>query len=176
MSDYSFKGGEAFQAALEDLLKKAGDAMTLRVGFLEGSTCGWENQESAPQVAFWLEFGTTRVIAKNREGSLGMETQGMPPRPFFQQMIDKNSPKWADQFVRVLKSNGYYLKGALFEMGQLIADQLQKEIMAFNDPPDARSTLERKRFKGGELATLQDSKNLLRSVDFEVVEGLQVEA
>jgi hypothetical protein len=170
---YSFSGGEGLRAKLDEIMRGIGDTKMLRVGFLEGATCGVDNQSSAPQVAFWLEFGTMRVLAKTKPGSLNIGIQGMPPRPFFSGMIANHQGEWPDQFSRILKAQNYNLRLALMAMGQLIADQLQKAIIDFNDPPDSEATLRRKAFKGMEQATLQESKNLLNSVSFEVIDGLE---
>jgi hypothetical protein len=166
-----FTGGEQFKTKLAQLMRDAGKPQMLRVGFLENSTCGMDNNESAPQVAFWLEFGTMRVIAKQKPGSLNMQTQNMPPRPFFQRMITDKSPHWPDQFAVIMRNNNCVIEKSLIALGQLIADQLQKAIIDFQDPPDSPVTIARKAFKGRETATLQESKNLLRSVSFEVVTG-----
>jgi hypothetical protein len=58
-------------------------------------------------------------------------------------------------------------------LGQSIAQDLQQAIVDFNDPADKDSTINRKGFKGGAQATLQDTKVMLNSVAYEV-DGEQV--
>lgn len=150
--DFFITGGEDFKKKLAELLDRAGDDLVVRVGFLEGSTCGQDNASSAPNVAALLEYGTIN----------------MPPRPFFQQMLDKNSGKWKNRIVNLAKRYKSDMGLTMKALGETVAQDLVMEIIAFDDPPDSEETIRRKGFKGGASATLQDSKNLLRAVSYEV--------
>lgn len=57
---------------------------------------------------------------------------------------------------------------ALQVMGMKIGEQLQESIIDFNDPPNAPSTIAT---KGGIDAPLLDSRNMLRSVEYQVSGG-----
>jgi len=152
MDEFSVTGGEEFKKKLAELLDRAGDNLALRIGFLEGSTCGENNDSSAPNVAALLEYGTVN----------------MPPRPFFQQMLDSKSGKWKNRIVNLAKRYKSDMGLTMRALGESIAQDLVMEIIAFDDPPDSAETIKRKGFKGGAQATLQDSKNLLRAVSYEV--------
>jgi hypothetical protein len=129
-----------------------GKAGSVRVGFLEGSTCGKDNQSSSPEVAFYLEYGT----------------KYMPPRPFFQQTLDAHENDWGEQFGTLLMSTGLDVDRALGVMGEKMTNDLYESIIAFNDPPDSPATIAKKKFKYGRYATLIDSGNLLNSVGYAV--------
>lgn len=147
-SDFSYKGGDRLQGVLKDLARKAGRELTLRVGFLEGSTCGRDNQSSAPNVAALLEYGTSR----------------MPARPFFQQMIDQKSPKWPDAIVKLDKAYDHDFERVMQAMGERIKDQLVDAIETFTDPGLADSTKAKKGFD----TPLQDSKNMKFAATYEL--------
>ena len=152
MAGIEFTGGEAMRARLKKMLDQAGEKLVLRVGFLEGSTCGQNNQASAPNVAALLEYGTIN----------------MPPRPFFEQMLAKRRGEWPDRIVKIAKAYDGDMGRTFSALGQSIVQDLQQEIIEFDDPPDSPETIRRKAFRGGAQATLQDSKNLLRAPAYEV--------
>ena len=109
------------------------------------------------QVAFWNNFGTKRS----------------PPRPFFNNMIAKNSPRWGEALGKILAANGYDEDNALGLMGQLMQGQLQQEIIDTNTPPNAPYTV---RMKNGATKVLVDSGVMLQSVSpntqaYEIREG-----
>lgn len=158
MAEISFSGGEELQRKLQELLGKLPNE-TLRVGFLEGSTCGQNNQASAPNVAAILEYGSIH----------------MPARPFFERFTARTSPEWAPWLVKLSTAYDHDMHKALGAMGEKLKQELVQEIIDFNDPPDSPETLRRKAFKGGVQATLQDSKNLMRAVDYDLqVNGQKV--
>jgi hypothetical protein len=110
------------------------------------------------QVAFWQNFGTKKA----------------PPRPFFNNMIAKRSPRWGDAVGQILKANDYDEGQTLGLMGELIQGQLQQEIIDTNTPPNAAYTIE---MKNGATKVLVDSGVMLGSVApdkkaYEVKEGL----
>ena len=148
----TFRGGDKLQAKLAELAAIAGQNVSVRVGFLEGSTCGRNNNSSAPQVAYLLEHGT----------------KFMPPRPFFRQMIDASSPAWGDALGKQITATGYEPEETMSRMGELLKQQLQQSIIDFDDPPDSDATIARKQFKHGASATLIDSGNMLNAVAYEL--------
>jgi hypothetical protein len=114
----SFTGGEAFQNALRDLGQKLSRPATLRVGFLEGAT--YPNGQPVAMVAAIQEFGAPRA--------------GIPPRPFFRNMIAARKASWPAAIIQALKDNDYDVKKALAITGLGIAGQLQQSIRDTNDP------------------------------------------
>lgn len=103
---------------------------------------------SVATVAYWNNFGTTRVKA----------------RPFFTNMIEQQSSKWGSDLTKVLLAAGYDSKVALGRMGILINDQLVKSI---NDWPadNAPLTVAIKRFNKG----LIDKGVMIRSTGYQVL-------
>jgi hypothetical protein len=164
----SFKGGEKLEAKLKELMHavapEAGRAV--RVGFLEGSTCGKNNSASAPEIAFFNEYGTIgrQALESMKDGA---KPNHIPPRPFFRTMISKNSPRWGKLLEACLKHQHYSVQLALAEAGLKMHEQLQQSIEEFTTPGNAPSTIAAKGFD----APLQDSKNMKRAIWFEVVEG-----
>lgn len=145
----SLKGGDKLKRRLVNLAKRLDGASELRVGFLEGAT--YPDGTPVATVAAANEFGRP--------------DKGQPPRPFFRQMIDENSPNWGRQIGKLLKANGGDSAAALDAMGSVITGQLRQSINQFTSPPLAPSTIERKGFD----KPLIETAHLLRSVDYEVV-------
>ena len=85
----SFSGGEKLQAALAELAKKVSKAASVEVGFLEGAT--YPDGTSVAMIAAIDEFGAP--------------ANGTPPRPYFRNMIAKDSPDWGDAVGKLLVVN-----------------------------------------------------------------------
>lgn len=147
----AFSGGEKLAAFLDQLMKEltAGEPV-VRVGFLEGSTCGKNNDASSPEIAFILEHGAPAA--------------NIPPRPFFRNMIERRRGTWGSTLKHFMKANDNNARKALMGTGLIIAEQLQLEITEFTDPGNAPSTIASKGFD----KPLEDSKNMKRSVEAEV--------
>lgn len=145
----SLKGGDALRRHLENIAKRLDGKQEVRVGFLEGAT--YPDGTPVATVAAANEFGRP--------------DKGQPPRPFFRQMIEENSPNWGRQIGKLLKANGGDSAAALDAMGSVIKGQLQRSINQFTSPPLAPSTIERKGFD----KPLIETAHMLRSVDYEVV-------
>lgn len=146
----AFEGGLKMQAALNHMREELAKANLVRVGFLEGSNCGPDNDESAPTIAFILENGAPAVP--------------IPPRPFFRNMITRRSKTWGKTLHQFLKKNKYNTHLALMGTGLIMGEQLQLEITEFTDPPNAPSTIKGKGFD----KPLEWSKNMKRSIEAEV--------
>ena len=97
----------------------------LRVGFLEGAT--YPDGTSVAMVAAIQEFGAPKA--------------GIPPRPYFRPMIQKEQSSWGPGFAKLLKSEGYNVDKALAQLGEVIVSQLQESIVATNSPPLSPVTL-----------------------------------
>lgn len=147
----AFTGGDKMKAFFGQLVKELTDGdPSVRVGFLEGSTCGVNNDASAPTVAFILHQGAPAA--------------NIPPRPFFSRMIVRRRGTWGGDLAKFLKANKYDARKALMGLGLVMGEQLQLEITEFTDPGNAPSTIERKGFD----KPLEDSKNMKRAVAYEV--------
>lgn len=152
------------------IIKAVGSKLSrqhVRVGFLETAkypaarTRGsGKNRKTVPvpiipvaQVAFWQNFGTKTT----------------PARPFFNDMIAKNSPQWGAATAQILKGADYDEGVALGRMGELIQGQLRQQIIDTNTPPNAPYTIE---MKNGATKVLVDSGVMLGSVASETKDGL----
>ena len=157
MSKPGFSGGIKMQAALSHLQKALGNEPRLvRVGFLEGAECGRDKQESAPSIAYILENGAPAA--------------NIPPRPFFRHMINRRSKTWSKMLFALLKHHSYDVRLSLKGVGLRMGEELQVEMIELQDPSNAPSTIARKGFNN----PLIDSRNLLRSIEFEVEGGEKV--
>lgn len=141
------RGGEKFQQALKDISGKLTDAK-LKVGFLEGST--YPDGTPVPLVAAVQNFGSS--------------SRGIPPRPFFSNMIREKKTGWAPAIAKNLKANDYDVKKTLNQAGEAIAGQLRQSIVDTNAPPLKPATIARKGFE----KPLVDTGHMLNSVDYEV--------
>jgi len=161
--DLAFQGGDKLRAHLADLAALAGKARSVRVGFLEGGSAGGANHPQkkgaksppkptkimpAPQVAFWLEYGT----------------KYMPPRPFFRNMIEACSPAWGEELWQIAAAAQFDPNVTMDRMGQHIRDQLKASILGFTTPDIKQSTKDAKGFD----TPLRDSENMLNSVSYDM--------
>lgn len=173
------KGGEKLEKRLAEIASQLGKPGTLSVGFLEGST--YPDGTSVPMVAAIQNFGAPKV--------------GIPPRPYFDQFIAKNSKAWPKSLATLIKVTNYNTEKTLNIMGMALKGQLQESIADLTAPPLSPVTLmlrkmrsedqslvvtastvaeARRRVKAGETTAgvsdkpLVYSKHLLHSVDYEV--------
>lgn len=152
------KGGDKLAKKLAEIAHALGTGTTsLSVGFLSDAdypdTEGKKGGLKVAQNAFWQEFGTSRI----------------PARPFFRNMIAEKSPTWGRALALNLKNNRYDVTDALTAMGHGIKDQLVESILATNSPPNAPSTIRRKKHKNSK--PLVDTGLMLGKVDFVVEEA-----
>lgn len=125
---------------LTDIAQKMGGGR-VQIGFLEGAT--YPDGTPVAAVAAWNEFG--------HEGNFPA-----PPRPFFRNMIAKESPGWPAKMANLAKATNYNGKLVLKLMGEDIAGALKQSIIETNDPPlSPTSLILRKRFWGnpGDITT-----------------------
>lgn len=161
-------GGAAMDAKLKELLEKAGVRHQVRVGFLEGSTCGKNNDASAPQIANILEFGAVArtTLDSFKPGKEHSSLYHIPPRPFFRTMIARTSPTWSRLLQAALKNQDNDSASAMEMVGLKLSEWLQESIEEFDGAPNAPSTVAKKGFD----KPLEESKNLKRAINFEVTE------
>lgn len=144
----TIKGGDKLAKKLAEIatqLKKPG---TLRVGFLDGAT--YPDGTPVAEIAAIHNFGAPRA--------------GIPRRPFFTNMVKKESPEWPKTMGVILKQTNYDTQRTLELMGEGIKGQLQQSIHDTNTPPLAESTVARKGF----AKPLIDKSIMINSADYEV--------
>jgi hypothetical protein len=109
----------------------------------------------------------------------GAPAAGIPPRPFFRNMIRAKKGEWPGAIRTLLKDNGYDALRTLQQTGETVAGQLRRSIIETNDPPLKASTLRARgvapgmKYNPSKPATfgakpLIDTGNLLNSVSYEV--------
>lgn len=168
-------GGEKLAEALKKVRDQIRKGAEVRVGFLENAT--YPDGTSVATVAAINNFGAPEA--------------GIPARPFFSEMVARNSPEWGDKFADVLVASDYDAEAALGFMGDDIAGQIRQAIIETDSPPNSPVTnLLKQRFPMGDGMEMQDvlqaradvaagvtapagkplvwSSNMLASVDREV--------
>lgn len=142
------KGGDKFMARLAEMATRVSRPGTLRVGFLEGAT--YPDGTPVALVAAVQNFGAP--------------SRGIPPRPFFSNMVADEQAGWPSTLAQLLRRTDYDGEAALRLMGEIIRGQLQQAIRDFEGAPLAPETVARKGFD----RALIDSGHMLNSVDYEV--------
>lgn len=146
----TMRGGDKLETALARISRGVSHPATLRVGFLEGAT--YPDGKPVALIAAVQNFGAP--------------SRGIPPRPFFGNMIAKKKGEWPAAIAGLLKANDYNAAKALSIAGEAIAGQLRQSIIDTNEPALAASTVARKGFSKPLVAT----GHMLNSVGHEVVE------
>lgn len=142
------KGGDALKAKLAEIARNASNASEVRVGFLEGAT--YPNGTPVALIAAIHNWGAPKA--------------GIPPRPFFSNMIAAKQPEWPGAIAGLLKANNYDALRTLQLTGEAVAGQLRQAIVDTNAPPLAPATIRRKGFS----KPLVDTAQMLDSVEYEV--------
>jgi len=149
MASVTLTGGDGLEAKLKELAGKLGaKKREVRVGFFENAK--YPDGTSVATIAAIQNFGAP--------------SRGIPPRPFFSNMVAAKSPGWPDSFVRIMKANEYDLDLSLNLLGGGIAGQLRQSIKDTNSPPLSPVTVRKKGF----AKPLIDTAVMFQSVDFEV--------
>ncbi len=143
-----FRGGEKFEKALAHISEMLGKGAVARVGFLENAT--YPNGTPVAMIALIQDMGAPGA--------------GIPPRPFFRNMIAAKQGEWPSAIAGLLRANDYDTKKALDIAGAAIAGQLKQSIIDTNSPPLAPSTVKRKGF----AKPLIETSHMINSVDHEV--------
>jgi hypothetical protein len=142
------RGGQKLEAQLRLLGNTVAKKATLRVGFLENAK--YPDGTPVAMIAAIQDFGAPKV--------------GIPPRPFFRNMIRQKQREWGPAIARLLRTNNFDAEKALEFAGQAIAGQLRQSIQDTNTPPLKPATIRRKGF----AKPLVDTGQMLNSVDYEV--------
>lgn len=146
-----FRGGEKLEARLAEIAANLGNGGVVRVGFLENAT--------------YPDGKPVALIALIQDG--GAPAVGIPPRPFFRNMIANKQGEWPSAIAGLLVANDYNTDITLGQTGAAIAGQLRQSIINTNSPPLAQSTIDRKGF----TKPLIETSHMINSVDFEVEQG-----
>lgn len=152
MASITLTGGDGLDAKLAELAGKLGRGQReVRVGFFENA----KYPDGTP-------VATIAAIQ-----NFGAPSRGIPPRPFFSNMVDAKSPGWPDAFVKVMKAADYDIEVSLARMGEHIAGQLRQSIRDTNSPPLSPATIAKKGF----AKPLIDTAVMFQSVGVEVTGG-----
>jgi hypothetical protein len=143
------RGGSGVTRVLAEIAERVSQPWGLRVGFLENAT--YPDGKPVAMIAMIQEFGAPRA--------------GIPPRPFFRNMIAAKQGEWPAAVGDLIVDNDYDVRAALDQAGFAIAGQLRQSIRDLWEPPLAASTVARKGFD----KPLVDTGHMLNSVDHEVV-------
>lgn len=140
--------GRELNRALDEIARRLRRASYVKVGFLEKAT--YSDGTPVAMIAAIQDFGAP--------------SRGIPPRPFFRNMIREKQRDWPGQIAGLLRGHNYDAERVLSMMGEVIAGDLRQSIRDTNDPPLAASTIARKGFD----KPLVDTGHLLASVDYEI--------
>lgn len=147
----TLRGGEKLRAELRRIAESLGRGATLSVGFLANATYPKTGMPVAT-IAAIQDFGAPGA--------------GIPPRPFFRNMIAAKEREWPKAIADLLRDNEMDPKRALDLAGFAIGGQLKQSIIDTNEPPLAPSTIRRKGFD----KPLIETSHMINSVDHEVRE------
>ena len=125
MAEKVLKGGDKLAKKLAELSNKINESKIVKVGFLEG--------------AKYPDGTPTAMIAAIQE--FGAPAKGIPPRPFFRSMINKEEGHWGDDLGEILKHENYDVTKSLNQMGSMIAGELRQSIADLTEPELSPVTL-----------------------------------
>lgn len=144
------KGGDKLKRKLDALVAGlASGNNTVKVGFLSKAT--YPDGKPVAMIAAIQDFGAP--------------SRGIPPRPFFRNMIRDNSKAWPGIMANLLATTSYDTDKTLNLMGEGIKGQLQQSIRDTNTPPLSPKTIARKGFS----KPLIHTSVMINSVDWEIV-------
>lgn len=124
----TIKGGYLWKDALK---KIADQKATLKVGVLSGKYSGESGTNtglSVAQVAFWNEYGTSRI----------------PARPAFRMTLKEKRNAWINTFTHKLQGHPLGVEAALWLLGDVMAKDIQLTVKQSVPPPSAESTIAQK--------------------------------
>lgn len=141
------KGGDKLSKALADIAKKMSSAGSVSIGFMPGALYP-DGETDAASVAFWNEFGTSRI----------------PARPFFRTTIAQKNGEWAKKLGQAVTLYEYDTYKVLKFMGETVQQDVQESINTWSDPANAESTIAKKGFN----SPLRDTMHMHKSVEWVV--------
>ena len=125
------KGGDRLAEALRGISDRASSATKVQIGFLEGAS--YPDGTSVALVAAVQEFGSP--------------ANGIPPRPYFRQMIDKNKGEWPKMIGDLLRANEFDGRKTLEMTGAEVSGELRESIIDTLSPPLSPVTLMLRKMK-----------------------------
>lgn len=152
-----WKGGLALQRKMRELNTKLGRQGSVQVGFFEEAKYtpvhpirGTKRRPlPVATVAFWNEYGTKRT----------------PARPFMGTAIRGHSGNWGKDLADIAHATNYDVPRSLALLGQLIKEDVERQIQTWSQPPNAARTVAIKGFN----KPLIDDGTMQRSVGVKVV-------
>lgn len=170
-------GGNELSKKLTEMAGMLSTGAVVRVGFLEGATYPSTPGKHLSQKQIGKVLQGKAVKAQGGSGGggkpvamiaaiqeFGAPSRGIPPRPFFRNMIAKRKSEWAKGIAAQLKATGYNADLTLRRTGEVVAGQLRQSIIETNSPSLAASTIARKGFS----KPLIDTSHMINSIDYEV--------
>jgi hypothetical protein len=129
------KGGTVLDAKLRELARRVGRGGAVKVGFLETA----KRPDGSP------------VALSAAVNNFGAPGRGIPPRPFFSNMVKAGQKHWGEDLADFLQLTDLDANKALALMGEQMVTELQDSIIATNSPPLSKITLMLRymRSKGG---------------------------
>ena len=153
--------GKKASDALKKVFKGAFDEpqLTLSVGIWSKATRDGGGASVAEYASF-NEFGTTKI----------------PPRPFLRPAMEERREEWteavAGSMSASLKGGQFSNRSVLEVIGRNAVKDVQLRIMSNTPPPNAPSTVARKKAKGIDpVRTLYETGLMHASVEYKIEEG-----
>lgn len=146
MASINFQGSKKLKAKLQEIASQTGKAKSLKVGFM--ADADYPDGTKVAMVAAIQNFGAPAA--------------GIPPRPFFSNMVKAKSPKWGESLGNMLERTNFDGEKALNLMGEGIKGQLQRSINETNDPPLSPVTVAKKGFN----KPLIETANMIRAATY----------
>lgn len=126
----TIKGGGRLGEKLKVIADHIGSAKSVRVGYFENRT--YPDGTPVAMIAAIQNFGAPAA--------------GIPPRPFFSNMVRSKSAEWGPRLAKLLAASNYDAQQALGELGEDIAGDLRQSVLETNSPPLKPATIRRKGF------------------------------
>jgi hypothetical protein len=158
-------GGDKLRNALVKLTRNVSNGATLHVGFLSGATYparssrGRKGRKRGASKSVPISVALVAAVQE-----FGAPSRGIPPRPFFRNMVKNKSKEWPAAIAQLLRQHNYDAHKVLSLTGAAIAGQLRQSIKDISSPPLKPATVRRK----GHAKLLVDTGHMLASIDYEV--------
>ena len=130
MAETRIKGAKGLDDKLNEIAKALDKATTLKVGFFADAT--YPDGTPVAMIAAIQDFGAPAA--------------GIPPRPFFRNMVAEKSGEWPEAIATLLKDNDYDSAKTMEQVGSAIEGQLKQSIVDTNEPALKPATIKRKGF------------------------------
>lgn len=143
-----FTGGGKLLTKLKKIAKNS-KKTRLTAGFYKDAK--YEDGTPVAQVAAISNFGT-------------LDNGGfIPPRSFFNNVINKNKDKWAEDYGKALKKTDYDIERSAKLVGEEMRSDIIEQIDRGSYKENAESTIAQK----GRNSPLKDTYHMMRSVGYQ---------